>query len=302
MLVSLVIHHAKNRKLEIYVIASDLPDTDRQKIEASLCENRSDFELTSLHWLSPNMDMFQDLHVSRYITLSSYLRLLAPSVLPEDFDRVLYLDSDMVILSDLSALYDSLFNDNAILAARDFHIGIVSAPDGVFNYAELGIPAENHYFNAGVLLINLRRWREEKIADCILRYLNLHKASVHFYDQGGMNAILHNSWTEIDPAWNQTRGILFPEIWKKLGYSTAEWKRAKNHPRIVHFDGPAKPWLPGIRWPDYSHFFTYLDRTAYRNAFRGPRLERLVGRKVYFFLWRAVQKFRVFLKRLKRGV
>jgi len=291
MLVSLLINHAKNRKIEIYVLASEIPEDDRRKIETSLRANRLDFELSSLHWLSPSRDIVQGLPVSDHINLEAYSRLLAPLVLPQDVTRVLYLDSDMVILSDLSTLYDSPQDDCAIHATRDIDVGTVCAKKGVFNFADLGIPPKTPYFNSGVLLINLRHWREENVMERILQYLKHNKDSVHYHDQGGMNAILHDSWAEIDLTWNQTRSILWPEQWRILGYSSADWRRVKNHPKIVHYTTPDKPWLPHMRRPGYSYFFKYLDKTSYRTAFKGKLLENIIGFRLYFFLWSVTRRF-----------
>jgi lipopolysaccharide biosynthesis glycosyltransferase len=266
------------------VVATNLPEEDRRKIEVSLGRNRDDFEPGSLHWLSPSLEMVEGLHLSAHVTIDTYARLLAPRVLPEDVDKVLYLDCDMVVLSDLSPLYDSSCEGSAVHAARD-EVGTVSGPRGVFNFSDLGIPPETPYFNSGVLLMNLRRWREQAIAERVLEYLRRYRASVRFWDQGGMNAILHDAWTEIDPAWNQMQCVFRPERWRELGRSMADWKRTLYHPKIVHYTGLEKPWrarpLPG-----YSYFFNYLERTSYRDAFKGPRLERMIGFRLNYFLWR----------------
>ncbi len=194
----------------------------------------------------------------------------------------------MVIVSDLSPLYNMAVGDNLICAARDIELATVSSPRAVFNYAELGIPADAHYFNSGVMLINLRGWRQENVTPRVLDYLRAHGESVQYWDQGALNAILHDKWTEIDPAWNQTRIVIIPEIWSELGYSSADWKRTRDHPKIVHFTGPHKPWLPSLtflRLPRYSYFFTYLKKTPYRVDFKKPLLENLLGFKVYYFIW-----------------
>lgn len=298
MLTSLLDHHPHDRGIEIYVFASELPDPERRKIEASLTRSRPGFDVASLHWLSPDRSILQGLHVSLHVSLETYSRVLAPFVLPADFDRILYLDCDMVVVSDLSELYDSPFNGAAVLAARDLEVANVAAPTGVFNYRELGIPPETRYFNGGVLLINLQRWREEKISDQILTYLNAHKGAVHFWDQGGMNAIMHDSWGEVDPAWNQTRVILFPQAWKELGYARSEWKRTKDHPKIVHFTGPAKPWLPRMHRPGYSYFFKYLERTSYAGVYKSPLPERFLGGRIYYALWYACRQAGQSLKKL----
>ncbi len=283
MLTSLLVNLDKSRKIEIHVLANTIPDVDRRKIEMSLLRNRPDFDLGSLYWLSPNLESIHELHVDGWVDIQTYARLLAPHVLPEDLEKVLYLDSDMVILSDISPLYDMTCGNRAVLAARDSGIKCVSSPSGVFNYAELGIPPDAPYFNAGVLLINLRLWREQHIADKILYYLKLHGAAVRFWDQGGLNAILYNSWTEIDPAWNQIRPDHQFHLPTELNYPAFGWLKPKDSPHIAHYTGADKPWSVD-RQPGYSYFFDYLDRTVYRTAFKRSRLEKIIGYRLNYAL------------------
>ncbi len=293
MLVSLLVNHAKGREIEIYVLATHLPEEDRRKIEISLRENRPDFDLASLHWLSPSLEIFQGLPITHHADIEVYSRLLAPRVLPEHYDKIIYLDCDMVILTDLSPLYDSMRDDSAIHAVRD-QIAHVSDFEGVFNYAELGIPPKTHYFNSGVVLINLKCWREQNITERIITYLKRYQGSVWWWDQGGMNAILYDSWAEIDPVWNQMRFVLFPKIWEQSGQSMADRKRTLYHPKIVHYTTHEKPWIV-CPFPGYSYFFKYLEKTGYRGLFKGPRLEHIIGFRLNYILWRA--KIFLFWKR-----
>jgi lipopolysaccharide biosynthesis glycosyltransferase len=179
-------------------------------------------------------------------------------------------------------------------------VGRVSDEKGVFNYRSLGISADRPYFNAGVLLMNLRLWREEKLSDRIFDYLRSHGDAIHFWDQGGLNAVLHDRWNELPPFWNQTRGILFPEIWVEKGLQMEDWRRAQDQPKIIHFTGPAKPWLRGMHRPGYSYFFRYFERTPYRSLYQSPVAERILGYHRYFAIWHFFRGFYVRLVR-KRG-
>ena len=105
MLVSLVDNLAKNRGLEIFILARDFPKEKRQDVERSICAIRPDFELKDLHWIAPGLTLPEGLHLDGHLTVDTCSRLLAPEVLPEDCDRVLYLDSDMVVRADVSELF-----------------------------------------------------------------------------------------------------------------------------------------------------------------------------------------------------
>jgi lipopolysaccharide biosynthesis glycosyltransferase len=296
MLVSLLAHQPPGREIEIYILATGMPEVERRRIEDGL---QAEFPRSRrlLHWLSPAQDALRGLHISHHVNLETYSRLLAPAVLPAEIDRILYLDADMIIVADLGPLYDRPFDGHAVLAAREVEVGTVSDKYGIFNYESLGIPADQPYFNAGVLLMNLRQWREEKLSDRIFEYLRTHGNAVHSWDQGGMNAILHDRWGEIHPQWNQTRAILYPEIWVEKGLTMEDWRRAKNEPKIIHYTGPAKPWRRGIRRPGYSYFFHYLKKTPYRNLYPSPVAERVLGYNLYFAIWHFLRGFYVMFRK-----
>jgi lipopolysaccharide biosynthesis glycosyltransferase len=293
MLVSLVDNLAKNRRLEIFILARNFPEDKRQDIERSICANRPDFELTDLHWIVPDLTLLESLQLNGHVSLDSCSRLLAPQVLPEDCDRVLYLDSDMVIRADVSELFDLPNEETAIHAAPDIGVPFVGEPKGVFNYAELGIPATQRYFNSGVMLLNLRRWREANIGDRVFDYLHRHGSSIHFFEQGALNAVLYDSWTEIDLVWNQSVEIIFPEKCARMGLSKEKRRSALAKPKIVHYTGAVKPWLGFdniLPVPRFCHFFTYLEKTLYRGTIKAPsQVELLMGATLYSILWTKIR-------------
>ena len=296
-LVSLVLNLPRERSLEIYVIDSGLGTEDRRAIAESIRDNRAGFSMENLHWLTADLGRVQGLPVGDYAGLEIYLRLLAPDILPLDVERVLYLDCDVVVLADVSPLFDSP-GDSALWAARDINVGFVSDAWGVYNHAEMGLAPDTPYFNAGVMLINLRRWREEKIAARVLEYLHRGADSVPLQDQGGLNAVLAKSWTEVDPAWNQMQSVFTPENWARCGFSAADWRQTVREPKIVHFSGKFKPWQKHenlLPEPRYAYFYEYLQKTRYRGAMKEPWLERLLGPRRYFFLW---QELRPLVRRL----
>jgi lipopolysaccharide biosynthesis glycosyltransferase len=133
MLVSLLANFPSDRAIEIYVLTPDMPSQDRAKIERALRDIFPGFGADTLHWLSSSAEQLQGLQASGHVNVMTYSRLLAPFVLPEVCERVLYLDSDMVILSDVCAIYDLPDDGRAVHAVHDMAVGTVSSPFGVFN-------------------------------------------------------------------------------------------------------------------------------------------------------------------------
>ncbi len=251
MLASLVTHLDSKRSLVLHLMGGGISEKDRDQVRQSLLMNRENLEKITLHWYAIDRSHFGELPIadSRF-GLETYMRLLAPLLLPTDVPRVLYLDCDIVVLEDISALYDSA-NDAVVHAVHDISTPFVSSSAGVFDYVERGIPPQTRYFNSGVLLIDLRQWRDRNLTASILAYLTENAGRTHLHDQGGLNAFLCRDWAPLDPTWNQGFDILCPELWQAAGYSRAEWQQARNHPRLIHFSGPTKPWPSGRRGPRY---------------------------------------------------
>lgn len=195
---------------------------------------------------------------------SRYLRLSLPSLLPSDVDRVIYIDADTLVLSDLSPLFGSDIAGKALLAVRDYRIPFVAAPLGLKNHRDLKISADAPYFNSGVMLMSLEVWRRRDIEKRTLNYCVKMWPSMTLHDQEALNAVLHDEWSELDLGWNQQSVLFRPQAIPESDFKRMCLGRAANlraNPAIVHFTGGSKPW--GYRC---SHPFRRAWHTAFRNS------------------------------------
>lgn len=163
----------------------------------------------------------------------TFARLLIGRFLPPDIDRVLYFDSDLIVRGDLKELWDHDLAGKTIGAIRD----VVPYP----NNSVLGLPPGAPYFNAGVMLIDLLRWRELEIGQRALDFACQHPDRILHWDQCALNLILCGDWVMLDPKWNfQTKEV----GGRRNGYM--HFKKMRSHVRdavrIVHFTGLSKPW------------------------------------------------------------
>jgi lipopolysaccharide biosynthesis glycosyltransferase len=293
MLTSLVEHFDPERELVIHIISNDTPPEKQACVRDSIGNIRPGLDHIELHWYSVDSLSLEKLPVLENDRFSrdTYARLFAPYLLPETCKRAVYIDCDTIVLADVADLYDSTANGRTLLhAVRDLGVPTVSAPGGVFDYAERGIPREAWYFNAGLLVIRLNEWRERDLTTSILEYIERHGADIHWVDQGAMNAFLYGDWTPLDFRWNETVQIVFPECRLTAGLSKEEWREAFNQPFMVHYSGPRKPWQKNHVSPRYSYFYEYLEKTVYKDSIpHRPRLENLLGRRAYYHLWRVVR-------------
>ncbi len=185
------------------------------------------------------------LHTRDYYSKSTYYRLFIPKMYPQ-FDKALYLDSDIVVLGDIARLYDTYLGGNLVGAATDeFVQQFPVLKDYVVN--RVGVKMSKHYFNAGILLMNLRKLREIDFEEIFLNLLSQVKFDIG-QDQDYLNAICRN------------RVTYFSDLWNKMPLSKCVGKL-----RLIHYNLDMKPWQKDdVMYGEY--FWEYAKRTDFYDA------------------------------------
>ena len=216
-----------------------------------------------VEWLRPAPARLERMKVSGHVAMPTYYRLLIADLLPPEISKALYLDCDIVVESSIADVWRTDVSRYALAAVQDMIVPTVSAPWGLGDYRELGLPADGKYFNAGVMLLNLERWRRERIAEAVIDYVDRNHQRIRFWDQDGLNAVLAGKWLELPLSWNLT--ILtrdFPPL-DQVPCGREEYEELIRAPRITHFLSSTKPWHAGCEHPRRDAFFAALDRTAW---------------------------------------
>lgn len=247
----------KTRSLVFHVIQSGFQPQLQKKVESSL--QKTGFPDAQLEWVSVPPGQIEHLKLTKpHLSALTYAKLLLPDLLPTSVEKVIYLDADLVVKGDLAELWELELDGKALLAVRD-RIPWVSGLGGLANYRELGIPEGAKYFNAGVQVVNLAKWRDRGISRRIFLYLKEHDAIVKMEDQEGLNAVLFDDWGELPFRWNwQIPWRLYRNGKKKMEWVPEEWPK-----NIIHFTTPEKPWLPACDVEEKRDFYCYLDRTEW---------------------------------------
>jgi lipopolysaccharide biosynthesis glycosyltransferase len=182
-------------------------------IEISLIKSDHDFR-----------DFMISTPMSNYINEATYLRLLIPELINEE--KVIYLDSDLLVLSDLTAIFETKMQDLAIAGVED--------PWGLRSK----IPRDkgDPYVNTGVLLMNLDILRKDNFLQQCELIFKTFKEKITWLDQDIINKYAENKKALIDPKWN--RQIIANETNQALWEKTI----SSSDSRIIHFAGRYKPW------------------------------------------------------------
>lgn len=169
--------------------------------------------------------------------------LIMPDLLPPTVERALFLDADLFVLGDLAELWATRLEPDAVLAAvGDGAIPRCAAPRGVKGCQALGIPADAPYFNGGVLLVDLDRWRSAGVTRRALAYLDATRHAVDFLHQEALNAVLWQAWQPLPRRWN----LLSSQDCRTARPNDV---RDSESAGIVHFAGRVKPWRVPVGGP-----------------------------------------------------
>jgi lipopolysaccharide biosynthesis glycosyltransferase len=257
MVCSAAVNLAPNWRLGVYLMEGGILPETRKHMEKKL----GAFANVDLHWHTIDLEHFRDLPVLRRINSTMYIRLLMDDILPADLERLVYLDGDMLVESDLSQLYREDFAGATLMAVCDYGSSILR-PELPVPGADAQQRKSAPYFNSGVLLINMKPWRDQRIGREVLDYVSKHKSEVRFPDQDWLNAVLFGKWKQLDLAWNAQVDNLINTT--QLGKTAVdeEVRRRRDellyHPKIQHYAGRKKPWGPGRFKPVRERFIHYL--------------------------------------------
>ncbi len=256
MLRSLCENLKSHRRVQCYVLYKEIDANLKIKIENSICSDKIE-----LNWVKVDDDRMTDLKVTQHVTEAAFYRLIISDVLEKFVSKVIYLDCDMIINEDIGKLWDIEMEDEYVLAVPEVakNARYVSSPEGLKLYKELGLNPKNKVFNTGVMVINLRKWRDNNVVSCLIDYMRANKEHILWWDQDVLNAVLANNWGQLDPRWNLLSQIFDYGIWDKILFGLKKYTKLVMEPYIIHFNTGLKPWHKDNTHP-YRNLFHHYQR------------------------------------------
>lgn len=224
--------------IDIYVLDGGIKEDN--KIKLKVLEDRYNFKI---NYIKIDTDFFKDFFISRQITQASYYRIIIPDLLP-NISKIIYLDCDIVVINDIYELFN-INIDNYYFAAVDEENYI---PE---KFKKLKIPKYEPYFNAGVMLINLDKWRKNNISKKLTEYIIFMNNKLDAHDQDAMNAVLYGKWLPIEKKYNYMTSF-------RHKYSSEE------NIHIIHYI-EIKPWKYLSINPFNKEYFYYLKKTPWKD-------------------------------------
>lgn|SRR5690606_30730473 len=246
LLKSIIAHHKTREPIDFYIIDDHITPLNKRKIQQIADPRRVRVRWINVHRLTPYISQLP-LDRSGF-PKTIYFRIFAPHLIDTDVKKLIYLDVDTLVRTDISNLWNINLDPYVIGAVQDIGKTVTSRWGGIPNYQELGLTSDTKYFNSGVLLIDTEKWRRQQISNLIIEALIKHHEHVVLPDQYGLNVVFANNWLELPPEWN--------------------WSAAADHenPYLIHFLH-IKPIFKSCyskeQWK--TEFFDYLNQTPWEN-------------------------------------
>lgn len=191
-------------------------------------------------------------------SLATYYRLFLTEILPDNIDKVIYLDGDILVVDKLVDLWKTDISAYALGAVPD------SYTNKIEHFNRLRYPQPLGYFNAGVLLINLKYWREHQVIHQFCDYVKRYPERLHCHDQDVLNVLFKEAKLELPFRYNILNEYCFA-----LPYSLVSWEydnqiqAAQTHPAIIHFTCIPKPWYKNCKHPYKKVFDAYQAKSPW---------------------------------------
>lgn len=278
MLVSLLANLDKNYSANIKILDAGISGENKGRISVSLGRYSCVFKFISV----PSERFAPAIGRGSHLSSAAYSRLLLPELFP-DLNKIIYLDGDLIVKSDISRLWQTDLQDKQVAAAPAlflFYYDLLSKM--------LGLSPENGFFNSGVMVLDLKKMRENDFTVRVLDFLRTNQNCLtNAADQDVLNAFFHDDYRKLDLKWNETaeayigRGYENTAAAKYNLCGREEFFLAQKEPAIVHFDGALKPWHIGLFHPFKKLYFDYLAQTEFKNL----KKQLNIGRLFYFYAY-----------------
>jgi len=188
---------------------------------------------------------------------AAYYRLCIPEFASENTKRVIYLDSDLVVLSNLRTLWEVDLGGRPIGAVYDIMMDSVAFASR-WNLSS----GRLKYFNSGVLVLDLEKIRSGNMFAGAYDLIENHWEELEYTDQCVLNILFWDNWKVLDPVWNFQRCMAIKEP-NHERFALPNEIPTNRHPKIIHYTEHNKPWSVDAYHPFTWSYYKFLRRTPF---------------------------------------
>ena len=225
----------KDDYLSVYVLDGGITQEHKEEILSLKSIKECDINFVEID--QSLFDEYAKIKPHSNITIATYYRLKLPTLLP-NVDKIIYFDCDMIINSSLKELYETTMTDFLVAGVSDINKKMVKKNPS--------------YVNAGMLVFNLAKMREENTEDTFLDWTKENIENIKVGDQTIINEVCKEKILLVDDVWN----VQSSNFTNRSSYT--------NNPKVIHYVAKKKPW----HWASFSYhrdlYFKHLQLTPWK--------------------------------------
>lgn len=246
-----LLENNKNNDIKIFYIENKLKKDSIQKLKEIIKQYKQKIEFISIDKICKGKA------VNDNFPIAAFARLFIANYI--DSERALYLDCDTIVMSDITELYNTNFDDCLVAGVQD------NVEEIMKNI--IGMHSDDRYINSGVLLINLKKWKNENIDEKIIAFLKKYNGKVPHHDQGIINGVCKDRIKILPPQYNFMSQFFIHSStqMKRLShslnfYNDEELTYAKKNIVIIHYIEKfyGRPWSNYCTHPMKNQYDNYL--------------------------------------------
>lgn len=247
-----LLENNKNNNIKIYFIENNIPKEQINNLKSLVKKYNQKIEVIGLDKICKNI------HLNDNFPKSAFARLFITRFIKED--KVLYLDCDTIINSDIKELYLANIEQYYVAGVQDNVEKIMTKI--------IGMTDDDRYINSGVLLINLKKWREDNIEEKFINFIKKFNGNVPHHDQGIINGVCKNNIKILSPKCNYMSQFFIHSSTEmkrlsniKYFYSDSELQNDKKNIIVIHYIEKfyGRPWTKNCTHPLRNEFEKYAE-------------------------------------------
>lgn len=249
-------------RIHIYVMDMNISVDNKRKIEKTI----SGFNAEIIYLDTSAIHKYLEDNITVNVrSLATYYRLFLPSLLPDSVEKIIYFDCDSLFTSSLTELWNVNVEGYDIAGVLD----VTSANKKI----KVGLSPDMPYVNAGMLLINLIKWREDGKEKQMIDFIIKYNGNVCYHDQGTINGvclnkkILHPKFNAMTPFFVMNASQIKKYHKISTFYSETELKEARVNPVFCHLTPYLvdRPWIEGNFHPLKKKYRNLQEKTPWPN-------------------------------------
>lgn len=282
---SILINNKNANEIEFFILDSGINESNKEILRNQIKKANRKIHFYSVVNELKRIEEAGANSQGQYNSYASYARFFVIDKLPQYVDKILYLDCDTCMCDSIDKLFEIDLEDNILGAVLDI------LPN--FHKQYINFNVNDKYFNAGVLLFNCKRWREEKILSKIEEILLSGKNTYSFHDQDIINIVCKNKIKVLPPrymvflpeySWGRKNLIRLTDLFENSFYNDQELIEATQSPCIIHYVNSlfGRPWFLNNNGKYDNIWMEYMKKSPFADKY--PYIDKKVSFKHKIFI------------------